>query len=447
MKKPFLFTAILLMSFQILQAQNIITGDFGFTRQTQIDSFIIVYPNCTKIDGGVFIEEDTTRGNITGLEGLKNIKTITESLEIINNLSLSSLSGLESLDSIGGGLNIANNERLISLSGLESLKTVQGNLSIFYMNKLTDLEGLDQLTSIGECLLIGNNDKLVNFSGLDGLISIGGFMEVLFNSSLTNFSGLDALVSLGGYLKVMYNDSLINFIGLGALKIIGERTDDLRNQLTVSDNALLTDFSGLDALTYISGMLYIAYSPALTGLSGLENLDSIKGSIYIVGNDLLNNISSIENIDPKTVNARNSSYKDLQISENPQLSECAIQCICTIINDDEKSKTIQNNKTGCNYSSEIKTACSASGVHDESKYLFELYPNPAKNTLFLEYDKTLKIDHGNFNIEIYSITGQKVKTINHPVDKINLTALDEGIYIIKISTSKGSLNRKIAIAR
>ena len=157
--------------------------------------------------------------------------------------------------------------------------------------------------------------------------------------------------------------------------------------------------------------------------------------------------AGVENIDPVTVNAKNNSYKDLQISENPQLSECAIKCICSIINDDDETKTIQNNKTGCNDSNEIKAACSTTEVQNENISLLKLYPNPAKNTLYLKYDKTNISDFNNIKIEIYSITGQKVKIINHPVDKIDITNLSEGLYIVNIITDKCVISSKIAIAK
>ena len=496
MKKSLLLIAILLGLFLTVHAQCPETADITLDSQDKIDNFIILYPNCTTIDGYLTIDENVD-GDITNLDGLRNIKYIGKGLTIRNNSSLKSVSGLETLDSIGEGLRISNNKSLetldglsglkkinsnleisengklmsikgfgdatltciggglvlaldtslTSLEGLESIKTIKRSLSLGGMNSLTNLNGFNNITSIGECLIVQSNTKLQDFTGLNKLDTIGGYVEILSNSALKDFSGLSSLISTGGYIKVYGNNSLLNFSGLSSLSIIGKVSDDLRNQLVVYGNPSLTNFSGLETLNQINGDLYVSDNQSLLNLAGLQNLTAIKGSIYLVRNDKLNDIAGIKNIDPKTVNANNSSYKDLQISENPQLSECAIQCICATINDDDKSKTIQNNKTGCNYISEIKAACYTSGIHDETEYLVKLYPNPAKESLYLKFNEASNINLNNFNIEIYSTTGQKVKIINHQVDKIDISNLSEGIYIVNIITGKDVVSRKIAIAK
>ena len=496
MKKLLLFAAILFGTHLIANAQCPGSGDITLDSQEKIDNFIILYPTCSTIDGYLIIDEQVD-GDITNLDGLENIKYISKGLKIKNNSSLKSLSGLASLDSIGKGLEILNNSSLetldglsglkkinsyveitenyqlvsikgfgeasltsiegmlvfgsdtslTSLEGLESIKTIKRSLTIDNMNSLTNLNGLNNVTSIGECLLVNNNTKLLDFTGLNKLDSIGGYVEILSNSALKNFSGLDLLKSTGGYMKVAYNNSLVDFSGLSSLKIIGKVSDDLRNQLIVSDNPSIIDFSGLEALIQIFGDLYISNNQSLLSFNGLQHLIALKGAIYLVRNEMLNDISAIKDIDTETVNAKNDGYQDLQISENSQLSECAIKCICSLIDDNNKTKTIYSNNTDCNNSSEIATACASSVANNETEYPFSLYPNPVKNMLYLKYDETSFVDHSNFNIEVYSITGQKVRTIDYPVDKIDVSMLSEGIYIINITNGKSITNRRVAIAR
>ncbi len=496
MKKLLLLIAILLEGLLIANAQCPSTTDVTLNSQGKIDNFIILYPNCSVIEGYLIIDESTD-GDITNLKGLKNIQYIGKGLRIENNSSLKSLAGLEALDSVGRGIAIINNNALetldglsgvkkinstveinentkltsingfgdasltsiggflslssnpslTSLSGLESIKTIKTSLYICNMNNLTNLKGLDNVTSIGSCLIIQTNTKLQNFTGLNKLDTIGGYVEISMNSALTNFSGLNSLTSTGSYFKVYGNDLLLNLSGLSSLKIIGKISYDLRNALMVDYNPSLVDLSGLEALNQINGFLYISDNLSLINLSGLQNLTALTGCVYIVRNDKLNDITGIENIDPETVKSKNSNYKDLQISDNPQLSECAIKCICPIINDNNKNKTILNNKTGCNTTYEIKTECSASGIEDETDNLLELCPNPAKNTIHLNYNETLTINQDNFNIEIYSITGQKIKSIDHPVDKIDISNFSEGIYIVNVTTGKGVASWKIAVTK
>jgi len=80
-----------------------------FTRQSQIDTFQINYPNCTEIEGAVEINGD----NITHLDSLIVLTSIVGFLRIHDNPALTRLSGL---DSISAGsidsLFIFNNDAL-----------------------------------------------------------------------------------------------------------------------------------------------------------------------------------------------------------------------------------------------------------------------------------------------------------------------------------------------
>jgi putative cell wall-binding protein len=59
MKKLLLIIAIAFAGLPAVTAQNVYVGDVLFDSQISIDGFIILYPNCTKIDGNVTIEETT----------------------------------------------------------------------------------------------------------------------------------------------------------------------------------------------------------------------------------------------------------------------------------------------------------------------------------------------------------------------------------------------------
>lgn len=94
--------------------------DITFSRQSQIDSFRILYPQCTFIQGDVMIEESVS-GEIIRLDSLSNVQTIGGNLRISSNLSLVNLDGLSSLTSIGGGIRINANNNLSSLNGLAKI--------------------------------------------------------------------------------------------------------------------------------------------------------------------------------------------------------------------------------------------------------------------------------------------------------------------------------------
>ena len=75
-------------------AQSCLPNGIIFTRQSQIDSFQINYPNCTQIEGNVEIEGS----DITNLNGLSTITSIGGgNLYILSNNSLTSLTGLNNI--------------------------------------------------------------------------------------------------------------------------------------------------------------------------------------------------------------------------------------------------------------------------------------------------------------------------------------------------------------
>ena len=178
-------TALFLFSLlQVIALAQPCPDSLYLTRQAQVDSFQILYPNCTEIEGNVKI------GEIWGTD-------------------ITDLSGLSALSSIGGDLFIFINQALTSLSGLENLTSIGGNLEIISNHALTDITGLDGLTSVVGDLAISYNVVLTSLAGLDGLTSIEGRLLILANDALTNLTGLDNIDANSiSDLKIFGNNSL-----------------------------------------------------------------------------------------------------------------------------------------------------------------------------------------------------------------------------------------------
>ena len=160
-----------------------------FTTQSDIDNFLINYPNCTQIGGDVIIQNST---NITNLDGLANITFIGGSLIIDNNTSLVVLSdsddsqpgfvinGLSNLTSITDDLIIKNNSNLSNLNGLSALSFVGGIIHIEGNNHLTSLTGINSVgASSFDDLIITNNSSL----SLCEVESICSYLNVPSNSA------------------------------------------------------------------------------------------------------------------------------------------------------------------------------------------------------------------------------------------------------------------------
>jgi len=71
----------------------------------------------------------------------------------------------------------------------------------------------------------------------------------------------------------------------------------------------------------------------------------------------------------------------------------------------------------------------------------KMYPNPASSVIFIE---NLPV---NSRIDIYDITGKKVKTrhANASSIEIDLNNLQKGMYIFKVSTSENSMINRIVV--
>lgn len=283
--------------------------DITFSTQSQIDSFLILYPDCT-----VMHELITINGEeINNLQGLMNLDTI-KYLRISNNPLLVDLNGLSDLNSVTEKLEISSNPNLNSLSGLENLSSV-GCLEIIGNDFLTSLTGLENLSSIGKCgffdfyggislgLDISYNNNLESLDGLENLTSVEGSVEILYNAVLTSLAGLENLSSVG--LGGSYSDTGFHEWGL-----------------TISGNPNLQSLEGLENLASVEGCMVIDNS-SLSSIEALANLTSVgecgrslpfngtRRNSIVITNTALTSLEGLQNID---------SFNYLSLNANPFLS-------------------------------------------------------------------------------------------------------------------------------
>lgn len=230
--KRIAFTIVSTLIIQIVQCQNpCLPNGFGFSSQEEIDSFAINYPDCTEIEGNVWIgsEEPT---DISNLNGLSEITAFGGHLTIMTNPYLTSLSGLENLSGINGSLLIALNDSLEDISALSNLNEIGGSFDFHGNNQMVNLEGLNSLGSIGSNVWVSGNKRLASFSGLGGLNSIGGYLWIGYNDSLTSLEGLENIdplsiesISIAGntFLSLCHVESICNYIAnpVGSIEIVG----------------------------------------------------------------------------------------------------------------------------------------------------------------------------------------------------------------------------------
>ena len=203
----------------------------------------------------------------------------------------------------------------------------------------------------------------------------------------------------------------------------------------------ITNLNGLNVLTSIDG--YISFeNTSLASLTGLESLISIGGDLRIgmnfVGwgqpNPNLTDISALANL--------TFIGGDLRIGFNELLSTCEIQSICDYLASPNGIIEITENAPGCNSLQEVEDACEAVNVNEISLTdEFSIHPNPATNELFIESKSETMIEE----INIYNSVGQIVITEKRLSNRIDVSSLKQGIYIIELTADKWSMRQKLVV--
>jgi hypothetical protein len=91
--------------------------------------------------------------------------------------------------------------------------------------------------------------------------------------------------------------------------------------------------------------------------------------------------------------------------------------------------------------------CSSVSAADKSQpYSISIYPNPSKGKIYIQFNEALP---GRVQISLYSLIGQQVADEsfenNHFTKSIDIHSLPAATYLVKISTAKGHIVKKIIV--
>ena len=150
----------------------------------------------------------------------------------IQGSDLTNLDVLARLRSVSGTLAVSDNPRLDDLSGLEQLSSV-GRLEIANNRALDGIEALQHLES-AEAVTIRDNSDLRTLQGLEGLATLQSLS--IEHNGIYSTIGLDHLRTVGS-LVVKHNSKLISLVGLKTLQ--RAKSIEIRN------NPLLAAYYGL----------------------------------------------------------------------------------------------------------------------------------------------------------------------------------------------------------
>ncbi len=317
--------------------------------QELVDNFIINHPDCTVIEGDLFIqggwdianldalshiEEVKGKLRIAGNEGLEDISGFTSlvsvgTLEIWGNTNLYTLiggfNGLKrvehdliikqtdfevilnsfiALETIGGDLDLYNNTS-ISEIGFPSLMSVGGTFRLYDGRSQIRLPDCPKLKSIGLDLLVESNDNMLDLVGLDSLDCVGRDLIIHGNPMIATFQ-------IGNELKIE-NDLIID--GNIMLRLIDASTiSDIGRNIIIQENPMFEEVVGFDRIERIHGNFDVSRNQSLTFFPIMNTLKVIEGNLIIRDNHILQNLTGLSDLDSvyRMVRIEDSALADFE---------------------------------------------------------------------------------------------------------------------------------------
>lgn len=280
--KYFLFILLIIAPLDIICQVTCKPTIIHFNRQSQVDSFPIIFKGCEYIDTVIHI----TQAGIQQLDSLYFVKRF-RNLRVVNT-EVEDLDGLHGLDSVGS-IEIHGNKFLKNLQGLKNL-TKAGTISIGDNDSLITLHGLNVDSvftglSITDSHINQKNGLLKNLEGLNVV-----FLKSLWLSNNLNMEDLGGTNNIQlDRLVVRYNNTL---------KKISELNP--RELIDISFSSAITDISELNELIKIPNhdlkTLKLSYLPNLQNCTIeyiCQNIDK-EGFLFVEKNGQgCNSISEI----------------------------------------------------------------------------------------------------------------------------------------------------------
>jgi len=362
---------------------------YEFNSQSDLNQFD---QNLTTVDGDIIINGS----DIDNLSPLFSIQHITGHLIIgdtVNTLNgndiLENLEGLNNLKTIGKDFRLIGNPILNSIGGLQNLETIGENIH---------LENLPSLSSMSELQLIDNQ--------LNGYLSLN-------NTGLQNLQGFHNFQALSGSL-VLIGNQYLEQIDLPNLT-------HLNAGLHLINNALISDFTGLENFEFLGADLILIVNSGLTNLDGLEGLSIIDGDLMITANGPLENLDGLANVELVT--------DSLIVNYNSNLSICC-GIFPSLLHENTGMIIIEGNAPNCGNESEIIVYCSTVDTDEDGiADIDDNCPNiPNSDQTDADLDGFGQVCDCDDNIA--TVNADAVEIFNNDIDDDCDGEIDEGSPVI-----------------
>lgn len=294
-----------------------------------------------------------------------------------------------------------------NLSGLKKLKTA--DFIEIWKTNITDLDGLDSLVRFGQ-IIIQNNDSLTSIRQLKN-IRIGFNLGIYRNDKLLNYDGIQA----DTILFITFEENIlckslekIELKYCKGLRIFYPHLDSLSShKIEILDQFTLDFTSTIKGIKSFNMKYFtINTSPEIKDIS---ELDSLRNRVGI-------------------------SFQGIALKDNLGLSHCAIDIICSNLDNPDFHLNIRNNAIGCRNKEEIREQCITSVSEKETERESGVFPNPTTDYIFL------KGYRNECRYVIHSVQGKIVDSGNAS-DRIDVSELPPGLYFMSLTEKGKELSR------
>ena len=285
---------------------------------------------------------------------------------------------------------------------------------------IADLTGIEDFTALTILVAAGNQLTSLDVSNNTALTSLGCNQNQLTSLDVSNNTALFYLFCNDNQLTsldVSNNAALIVLLCL-------------ENQLTSLDVSNNTALTSLNCRTNQLTSLDVSNNTALTSLGCNQNqLTSLDVSnntalFYLDCED-----NQLTSLDARNVNNEGINNDTFWARNNPNLT-------CIYVDDADYSNANWLRIDPASTFVETEAECEALSVEDNALGLdVFIYPNPTDNYLFIEGNKN------PIAVSIYNLLGAEV-IAKSTTDKINVSELSKGVYIIRISDGVNQADKK-----
>lgn len=431
MKTILLFLSLLV--FQIGNAQNITFTD-PLLKGALINSPEVGYSTSfIDLNGNITDNVDTNSDGEISIAEAQNIKSIDfYYLPFTNFDGIQYFTNVKTINSLSSIVTTFNLPELVNLEEL-NLNAFGGQQTLTSINLLSNinLKKLELNTGIATSVDLSNNINLRE-------LSISG--SFLNNINLDNLSNLRKLNYYGNLPTIDISDCIklieisIGYITAGEISL---SSLDLTNQpLLINLYISNTNITSLN-LSNNPNLENVYLQSNLLQNINFGNLYYVK-NLYCEDNQIttldLNNFQNLEVLSCSNNNLTNLKLKNFKseqyvnFSGNPNLAY-----ICC---DPEQLVYIRNQALlNGNYDTVVDSECSSQNLflgtdevsNNDSK--ISLFPNPVKDYISIETKAVIDA------ISIYDINGRQINSFEKIANKIDVSAIEKGVYFLKATTN------------